>query len=251
MKHLQLVFLRHGHCLGGEILRGKTDVALSEQGQIQMQQAFNSLALCPAIVYSSPLRRCAVFSDLIAKQHQLPITLLDSLQEIDFGQWDGQTWQALYKLHQAQLDAYWANPWLHENTPPGGEHLVDFSARVKQVLVKIISQMLNSIDGDVQDESFASAKLTNETLISELPNQALVVTHGGVMRCIMAQLLGAEGQAGVFTQLQLPYAALMTVDVFIDADDLQMATQGSLCFEKISFRLNWPSLTTKIEPCYI
>lgn len=248
MKHLQLVFLRHGHCQGGEILRGKTDVALSEQGQIQMQQAFDSLALCPVAVYSSPLKRCAIFSDFIAKQHLLPITLLDSLQEIDFGQWDGQTWQALYQLHQAQLDAYWANPWQHDNTPPEGEHLVDFSARVKQSLLQIIRQMLNSIDAEIQGESLNSAKLASETLISELPNQVLIVTHGGVMRCVMALLLGAEGQTGVFTQLQLPYAALMTVDVFIDADDLQMATQGSLCFEKLSFRLNWPSLTTKIEP---
>lgn len=246
MKHLQLVFLRHGHCQGGDILRGKTDVALSEQGQMQMQQAFDRSALCPTAVYSSPLKRCALFSDLIAKQHRLPITLLDSLQEIDFGQWDGQTWQALYQQHQAQLDAYWANPWQPDNTPPEGEHLVDFSVRVKQSLLQIISQMLNSIDDNAQDESFAS-----EHLASGTANQALIVTHGGVMRCVIAQLLGAEGKAGVFTQLQLPYAALMKVDVFIDANGLQMAAQDSLCFDNLSFRLNWPSLTTKIEPCYI
>ncbi|UJF21606.1 histidine phosphatase family protein [Shewanella sp. OMA3-2] len=246
MKHLQLVFLRHGHCQGGDILRGKTDVALSEQGQIQMQQALDSLALCPAAVYSSPLKRCAVFSDLIAKQHRLPITLLDSLQEIDFGQWDGKTWQALYQQHQPQLDAYWSNPWQPDNTPPDGEHLVEFSARVKQSLLQIISQMLNSIEDNAQDELFA-----NETLTSGSANQALIVTHGGVMRCVMAQLLGAEGSAGVFTQFQLPYAALMEVDVFIDSDGLRMAAQDSLCFENLSFRLNWPSLTTKIEPCYI
>ncbi|GAA0788377.1 MULTISPECIES: histidine phosphatase family protein [Pseudomonadati] len=231
MKHLQLVFLRHGHCQGGDILRGKTNVPLSENGLIQMQQAFASLLTLPDVVYSSSLKRCLQFSDLIAKQHQLPIKVLDGLQEIDFGEWDGQTWQTLYQKHEPQLTEYWSNPWDIKHTPPKAEYLGDFSARVQAAVSQIIWQMLQR--SAAEPESYKEDSIPS----------ALIVTHGGVMRCIMAAILGVEQAAGIFSQFHLPYAALFHVDVFVDGQYLENVDQDTFAFKNLSVRLNWPALS--------
>ena len=235
MKHLQLVFLRHGHCQGGDILRGKTNVPLSEQGLIQMQQAFDSLGKLPDTVYSSSLERCLQFSDLIAKQYQLPIKVLDDLQEIDFGEWDGQTWQTLYQHHELKLNAYWANPWEPEHTPPKGEYLCDFSARVQVAVAQIVWQMLQ--------QSAAEVATKNEQFDAVLPPSVLIVTHGGVMRCIMAAILGVEQAAGIFNQFHLPYAALFHVDVYVEDQYFDNVDQDIFAFKNLSMRLNWPTLS--------
>ncbi|MCW3173213.1 histidine phosphatase family protein [Shewanella subflava] len=235
MKHLQLVFLRHGQCQGGDILRGKTNVPLSEKGLTQMQQAFSRLVKLPDVVYSSPLERCLQFSDLIAKQYQLPIKVLDGLQEIDFGEWDGQTWQTLYQHHEAKITAYWANPWEPKHTPPLGEYTVDFSARVQAVVSQIIWQMLQPLAAEVAVDP--------TTVKSASTPSALIVTHGGVMRCIMAAILGVEQAAGIFNQFHLPYAAVFHVDVYVDGHYLEHVDQDTFAFNNLSVRLNWPGLS--------
>ncbi len=56
--------LRHGACAGGEIYRGRSDVALSELGLKQMQAAV--LGLHWQSIISSPLQRCDKFAQGLA-----------------------------------------------------------------------------------------------------------------------------------------------------------------------------------------
>ncbi len=51
--------LRHGACEGGEIFRGSSDVALSEQGWQQMRAAIADETAPWQAVVSSSLQRCA------------------------------------------------------------------------------------------------------------------------------------------------------------------------------------------------
>ncbi|MCL1141987.1 histidine phosphatase family protein [Shewanella gaetbuli] len=238
MKHVQLLFLRHGHCQGGEILRGRTDVDLSELGVQQMHHSFTELNELPSIIFSSPLKRCALFSDLIAKQHRLPIRILDGLQEIDFGDWDGQSWQSLYDTYADKIDLYWATPWDKALTPQNGEHFIDFDNRVSACVAAIIKQLL----------LLPAPKAANLNKPDAI-NKALVVTHGGVIRSVLGHILGdgfSECDAkspqnqlarGVFKQFNLPYGALIEIDVFIDANDV---VTEPLKAQQISCRLNWP-----------
>ncbi|QIR15422.1 histidine phosphatase family protein [Shewanella aestuarii] len=222
MKHLQMVFLRHGHCEGGDIVRGRTDVALSFEGEAQMNQAFNSLPKLPDCVFTSPLQRCQLWSDDIAKQHALPISTLADLQEIDFGDWDGELWQHLYQQYGGQVSAYYANPWDADNTPNNAEPLALFTQRVEQVLLFILQQL--SLTKRCEDQSHASS---------------LVVTHGGVIRTVIGLILDMRKSATLYSQLAIPYGALVSVDAYIDDKPL-------VSLDDISFRLNWPTLSAKI-----
>ena len=77
--------MRHGHCEGGKIFRGTTDVELSQQGWKQMQDNADLLHTNWQHIVTSPLQRCAVFSRYIAEQYSIPYNIEEDFHEIDFG----------------------------------------------------------------------------------------------------------------------------------------------------------------------
>ena len=193
MQTTRVILLRHGQCEGGNILRGQVDVNLSKQGKLQMQNAFSALFLAaesapkaaPIVVISSPLLRCAEPAKTFATSHQLPLWIDDRFKELNFGDWDGQTFDALYQTDAKTLDSYWANPWL--TAPPNGESMQDFEARIEQAWQSMLEQHQGK--------------------------QIVLVTHGGVMRYLMSKALGVANCAGFYTALKLPYAAKVQIDV--------------------------------------
>ncbi|WP_065187747.1 histidine phosphatase family protein [Shewanella woodyi] len=201
-KTTSLYLMRHGECEGGDILRGQTDVALSQLGKEQMQQALAGLDIEFEQVICSPLRRCSEFALSLYLEKGIPLKMEDGLKEIDFGDWDGETLETLFQQSSSVLDMYWKNPWAF--TPPNGEAMQEFEARVNQGWERIISQY------------------SGQTL--------LLVTHGGVIRHLMSKALGATGVAGFYTQLALDYACVVKITVYSSA-------QGEL-FTKLHWGAN-------------
>ena len=184
-----LYLMRHGECEGGQIMRGHTDVALSPLGKVQMS---NAIALGDVEfdqVICSPLRRCSEFALSLYLDKGVPLKMEDGLKEIDFGDWDGETLESLYQNCSQMMDKYWKNPWAF--TPPNGETMQKFEARVNLCWESILTQY------------------SGQTL--------LLVTHGGVIRHLMASALGATGVAGFYTQLSLAYASVVKITVYSSA----------------------------------
>lgn len=167
-----LDLLRHGETERGGGFRGRIDDALTAEGWRQMRAAVGAQAPWQALV-SSPLQRCAAFAAELAARHGLPLQLEDGLRELDFGAWEGRTAAELWDTDADALSRFWNDPYAF--TPPGGEPLVDFEARV-----------LAAVEG--LHARFAGRHL-------------LLVTHGGVMRLLLARARG------------LPRGGLMQVEV--------------------------------------
>ena len=190
--------MRHGECEGGQILRGQTDVALSALGKTQMKHAIEQLGLSSEFsqefedetgleqVICSPLRRCSEFALSLYLEKGIPLKMEEGLKEVDFGDWDGETLESLYQTNADLIERYWKNPWAF--TPPNGETMQAFEARVNQSWDSILSQY------------------AGQTL--------LLVTHGGVIRHLMSRALGATGVAGFYTQLALAYASIVKITVY-------------------------------------
>ena len=84
--------LRHGKCEGGEIYRGTTDVALSEEGWQQMNRAIGSAQHFPwDHIISSPLKRCLEFSKSVSANSGTHVSVEKGLREMHFGEWEGRT----------------------------------------------------------------------------------------------------------------------------------------------------------------
>ena len=183
MLHLEL--LRHGETELGGGLRGSLDDALTEQGWAQLRGAVRGAGPWDRLI-SSPLQRCARFAEELAAAHALPLHLEPGLQELHFGDWEGRSAAELMHSDAEALGQFWADPYAF--TPPNGEPLLQFEARILAALLRL-------------QRSHAGERL-------------LVITHGGVMRLLLARARGLPRQE--LLQVNVGYAQRFRLS--LDAD---------------------------------
>lgn len=178
-----ITLLRHGEPEGGAIFRGITDDLLTEAGWHQMYEAIHNLENID-IILSSPLRRCSDFAEKVAAQRSLPVQKTDALKEINFGQWEGQSIEIISKDANNDLVNFWKNPI--ENTPPDGEPVLDFQKRVISFWYKLLE--------------------------AQRGKNCLLVTHGGVQKMILAEVLKMPVQA--MHNIEVPYGCCSMFHVY-------------------------------------
>jgi alpha-ribazole phosphatase len=127
-----------------------TDSFLNEVTAIQPH-----LASFNGRIYSSPLQRCAKLAAVLFPQQAAQ--LHHDLKEIHCGEWEMQKWD---DIPRDILD-----PWMNDfvnGTIPGGESYVDLFARTTRCF----------------------------EAIAAMPQPAVIVTHGGVIRSLLAHITG-------------------------------------------------------------
>nr|WP_295370711.1 histidine phosphatase family protein [uncultured Sphingosinicella sp.] len=128
-----ILLIRHAaHVELGRTLTGRRrDVSLSREGLEQAEIVADLLGVEPlAAVYSSPRERAYYTAREIAEQHEKKVEILDSLDEVDFGDWTGRSFDDL------EGDPLW-DAWNAERgsaRPPGGEAMTDAVTRAVEGL---------------------------------------------------------------------------------------------------------------------
>lgn len=186
-------FLRHGKPVLTGILTGsKTDVPVSEVGLAAMGFALPQTVQFDACI-SSPMLRCLVFAKQLSKQLDIALTVDKRLQEMDFGEWDGKSYDWLWAHSKnPTIGEFWQAPWQH--TPPNGESLYTFRSRVKQWW-----------------EAELSTRHTSHNL---------VITHAGVIKQILAEVLSLPlDSLSSINSLEVGYAKLVKIEVYFDEAD--------------------------------
>lgn len=114
-------FLRHGETDWNAEGRsqGRSDIPLNAVGLAQARRAARTLAgLGIATIVSSPLSRARVTAEIAAEALKLPVAFDDDLQEVSFGEQEGQPM------------GDWYDDWIAGTyTPPGGETFAVLLAR--------------------------------------------------------------------------------------------------------------------------
>jgi len=183
--------MRHGAVIGDTGLYGRTDIALSEQGWLQMQQSVN-IDLQYQKVVSSPLQRCLRFAEAYSSKDNLNLTTEPLLQEMNFGLWDGYSFDQLQHCW-ADLEKFWQNPL--KVTPPEGEALSEFHQRTMQAWDELLQLCRGS--------------------------QALIVTHAGVIRMILAQLLHVDWTSAEYYQrMRIDYGSITRIQVLYTENNI-------------------------------
>lgn len=169
---MRLTLVRHGETDGQSSIRyyGRTDVPLSDVGRAQMERV--GAALAPrrfAAVYSSTLSRATEAARIIsgaqvAADDGLAVTPVEGFDEIDFGAWEGLTAAEIQSLHPVLYGEWQAQRG--DFVYPGGESGDAFRARVVRTLHQVLAQAP--------------------------PGELLFVVHKGVIRCVLAELLGFD-----------------------------------------------------------
>jgi broad specificity phosphatase PhoE len=183
----ELVLIRHGETVGQSSIRlyGSTDVALAPEGEQQAAAAGRVLAGRRFdAVFSSPLARAHRSAQVVLQHIPHPpvqIELVEGFREIDFGRWEGWTWDEVEARDPDTLAR-----WSSEGPAfcfPEGEVRRDFVARVQAAV------------GPSVEHRFAAGA-----------EQVLAVVHKGVIKAVAARLLDVP-----FTELEglaLPLGAV-------------------------------------------
>lgn len=190
--------IRHGEPVGGARFRGHTDDPLSATGWAQMRVAVQGESPWQVVV-SSPLLRCAEFATELAARAGVPLETEKGFKEIGFGEWEGRTSEELMQEDPDCLDRLWRDPAGY--TPPGGEGLETFAARV--------------------------TASWNDTLARHAGKHVLLVAHGGVNRVILCLALQIPLQH--MFRLQVPFAGMSRVRVLGSGSEAlpQLVSHGS------------------------
>lgn len=164
---LRIIVIRHGQTdwnREGRYL-GHTDMPLNEEGRRQAQEAADHLkAEHFAAIYASDLRRTMETAWIIARPHGLTVNPVPGLREMNFGAWDGLTYEEIIGGYGDMARRWFDDPTAV--TPPGGESVV-----------QVWSRVVNALDTVYESEIRSRASGT-----------VAIVTHGGpirVVRCLL------------------------------------------------------------------
>lgn len=135
----RLILVRHppvakawaGRCYG------RSDMGLSRQGQAMVRALIDDLAaLRPDAVVHSDMRRTRALALPLARRLGTAPMALPLWRERDFGAWEGQTWDAIYRATGNQMDGMIDDP---HGFRPGetGETTGELVARAAQGLAQL------------------------------------------------------------------------------------------------------------------
>jgi len=152
--------LRHGQLVTPGLFCAPPEEPLSKKGLQNLIKATNNGRW--DVIISSPYRRCREFAGMLAQQKQCRLQLNEQFKELDFGAWTGVTTDKLWQQQSEQLKQLWETP--KSFVAPEGESMRAFFLRVEQGLQNILHEHENS--------------------------SVLLITHAGVIRTILAKVLG-------------------------------------------------------------
>ena len=117
---------RKGRCIG------QTTIETQMPMQESVKTVVDSAPFVPSRIFSSDLPRCAGLAQELAAHWSIPLETTASLREVNFGEWEGRTYDEIDATDGKRWRA-WCDDWRH-GTPPGGESIDDLVARLKSWL---------------------------------------------------------------------------------------------------------------------
>jgi broad specificity phosphatase PhoE len=165
MRARRILLARHGETAWNALgrLQGHTDIVLDEAGREQARVLASAIASAGiAAVWTSDLARARETGEIVAATLGLAAPAVDpELRERRFGVFEGLTREQCAAEHPEAWQA-----WLAQTTaPPGGESRLDATTRMTRALTRIATREAGPV---------------------------LVVSHGGVMRLWLMELLGSS-----------------------------------------------------------
>ncbi len=181
----RLLLLRHARHAAADhhSFIGSTDIGLAEDCRPNAASVAELIqAYRPEACLCSPLKRCI---ETIGRIPSPEIEIHSDLREVDFGAWEGMTFEQVRQADPAALSR-WAS-FDEEFAFPRGERLGDFFSRVRRMA----------------------------NLIASRPEQTiLAVTHAGIIRAMICHFLGLHPRQYVLFNIE--FGAMASIDLFGD-----------------------------------
>lgn len=138
---MNIYLVRHGESVANvqKYISGKTDVALTEKGLQQAKEVAKKLGDVEfSAIYSSNLQRAMNTAGEILKGKDLELITFRDLQERDFGDWEGLTYEQIEQKFPEAWDNFLKKGYNAD--VPGGEGISVFFNRVKNAFLNVIGR---------------------------------------------------------------------------------------------------------------
>lgn len=199
MKRTRIYLIRHGEVEGAEEKRynGQSDVKLTPKGMAQIGFLQMRIQKHPvSAVYCSDLSRCVDGATLLASSYDLQPVKIQELREIDAGDWQGMTWDDIFKKHPKLWKKRLKD--IVNTAFPNGENLLDVAKRIRPVVEELVERH--------QGE------------------EIVVVAHGGVNRIIMLDAIGAPLES--LFSIEQDFGCLNSIDYYADGNSVVRLLNG-------------------------
>lgn len=161
----RILLVRHAVAEGNGRFHGHTDVPLAPEARQQLRVLVRKVSPYPVqVVYSSDLQRAYVTAKAVARRFDVEVVVRPGLREMHFGCWDGLTWRQIARRFP-RLSRAWLARCPHQPIP-GAERFDRFKERARREL------------DDIVDANTGRC--------------VAIVTHGGVVRLMLARALGVS-----------------------------------------------------------
>lgn len=166
---------------------GWTDVDVSDNFKNEADRIRDMLEGEDCVFYSSDLKRCVKLAGYLSEK----VMLDKDLREMNFGDWEGQSWTEIEKTFIRDEPSDFVN-----KNAPNGESYVDQQSRVLRSWNKIIEK---------KEEKVA------------------IVAHGGSIRIILCEVLGMPLKNAF--RIKIDYGSITEISIdkkFITVDRLNL-----------------------------
>lgn len=196
----KILLVRHGATAlnSAQMFVGQRDAELSTLGQSQVKKLSERLATEKIdTIYSSDLRRAMTTAQTIAAKHSLGIIKCPELREVDYGKFEGLTFEQITQLYPKLAGLL--SKWDIRLKFPDGESVEELRQRVNKFL-----ERLKNLD---QEQTI------------------LITAHGGPLRLIICSLLGIDPRH--WRQMHLDLASLSIVNIYSEVAVLSLLNDTS------------------------
>jgi len=150
---LEIYLIRHTTpAIPKGFIYGRTDVPLTDTFSQEIDVIRQKLPPDLGTVYASPSTRCTRLAEQLAINYKTD----ERLYEVNFGKWEGKTWDTI----DLEALSTWMKDYVNIS-PPEGESMVQMQQRVLGFWQELLLQPSKKI---------------------------VVITHGGVIRLILAKI---------------------------------------------------------------
>ena len=161
-----VLLIRHGQTYSSlnNKLCGRTDEPLNNNGIKQMKGLiiFLNTKNKPDIIITSPLIRAKQSAQIIANTYNIIPIEAKELREIDFGDWEGLTFNEIKNKEPDEFIKWMRHP--DKFTPTNGESIIDLNKRINNFMNKVLNN-------------------------SEENSTIYLITHGGPIRSVLINAL--------------------------------------------------------------
>jgi broad specificity phosphatase PhoE len=205
----RLILVRHGvtEWNEGGRFQGHQDVPLAEMGRRQAERvAWRLRRERIANAFSSDLQRARETAQIVLRGRDTPLVCTDGLREMSFGAWEGLRADEISQKYPEDW-AQWVLDAASGLPSGGGESL----AMLQERIVAFYRTAVETTEGNTSQPAWFSSR-TSGRPSPEQRRTILMVSHGGVIRVLLAHLL--EMPLGSYWRFSIRPASVSIFDLY-------------------------------------